>query len=79
MSVMELAGRVFDVVTAGHRIHESVLSVVRNTTGDADYWRRIVRMAALCLDSLVKSHGRGYWKREIIGAGKVEERTLRSR
>ena len=30
-------------------------------------------------DSLVKSHGRGNWKREIIGAGKVEERTLRSR
>ena len=25
------------------------------------------------LDSLVKSHGFGYWKREIIGAGKVEE------
>ena len=24
-------------------------------------------------DSLVKSHGRGHWKREIIGAGKVEE------
>ena len=31
------------------------------------------------VDSLVKSHGRGYRKREIIGAGKVEERTLRSR
>ena len=31
------------------------------------------------LDSLVRSHGRGHWKREIIGAGKVEERTLRSR
>ena len=31
------------------------------------------------VDSLVKSHGRGNWKREIIGAGKVEERTLRSR
>ena len=31
------------------------------------------------VDSLVKSHGRGHWKREIIGAGKVEERTLRSR
>ena len=30
-------------------------------------------------DSLVRSHGRGDWKREIIGAGKVEERTLRSR
>ena len=31
------------------------------------------------VDSLVKSHGRGHWKREIIGAGEVEERTLRSR
>ncbi len=31
------------------------------------------------IDSLVRSHGRGDWKREIIGAGKVEERTLRSR
>ena len=37
------------------------------------------RVTKVKLDSLVKSHGFGYWKREIIGAGKVEERTLRSR
>ena len=49
LGVMELAGRVFDVVTT-QDIHVSVINVVRNVPGDMDYWRRVVRMAALCHD-----------------------------
>ena len=72
LGVMELAGRVFGVVTAGHRIHESVLSVVRNTTGDADYWRRTVRMAALCHDigHLPFSHAA---EKELLPEGRSHE------
>ena len=50
LGVMELAGRVFDVVTAHQNVHESVVNVIRNVPGDMDYWRRVVRMAALCHD-----------------------------
>ena len=49
LGVMELAGRVFDVVTT-QDVHESVVNVVRNVSGGMDYWRRVVRMAALCHD-----------------------------
>ena len=65
--------------------------VIMNTRGAVKWYREALeqlpdlRLIATCsigtdmVDSLVKSHGFGYWKREIIGAGKVEERTLRSR
>ena len=49
LGVMELAGRVFDVVTI-QDIHEAVVNVIRNVPGGMDYWRRVVRMAALCHD-----------------------------
>ena len=49
LGVMELAGRVFDVVTKND-VHESVVNVLRNVPGDMDYWRRVVRMSALCHD-----------------------------
>ena len=49
LGVMELAGRVFDVVTT-QDVHESVVNVVRNVPGGMDYWRGVVRMAALCHD-----------------------------
>ena len=51
LGVMELAGRVFDVVTAQENVHESVRSVVLNFTElEKLYWRGILRMAALCHD-----------------------------
>ena len=51
IGVMELAGRVFDVITAEHNIHESVASVRRQfTTDEIGYWRKVVRLAALCHD-----------------------------
>lgn len=50
LGVMELATRIFDTVTREENIgHDSVRSVVR--TGDQlRYWRRVLRMAALCHD-----------------------------
>jgi HD superfamily phosphohydrolase len=49
LGVMELAGRVFDIVTKeGHLHADSAREVVpRNKL---DYWRQVVRMAALCHD-----------------------------
>jgi uncharacterized protein len=49
LGVMELAGRVFDVVTKdSHLYDETARDVVpRNKL---DYWRQVVRMAALCHD-----------------------------
>lgn len=52
LGVMELAGRVFDVVTSDHNIHSPVRAVVpelvRNDS--MNYWRKVLRMAALCHD-----------------------------
>ena len=51
LGVMELAGRVFDVVTAPDNIHESFRQMVLAMTEDESrYWRRVLRMAALCHD-----------------------------
>ena len=51
LGVMELAGRVFDVVTAQHNIHASVHGGILNLTDDERaYWRKVLRMAALCHD-----------------------------
>jgi HD superfamily phosphohydrolase len=52
LGVMELAGRVYDIVTNPvNIIHESVRTVVP-TPGSHEftYWRRALRMAALCHD-----------------------------
>ncbi len=52
LGVMELAGRVFDVITADQNIHESVRPVFSDISGDGakSYWRKVLRMAALCHD-----------------------------
>ena len=51
LGVMELAGRVFDVVTGPDNIHESFRKTVLNFTEDEKtYWRKVLRMAALCHD-----------------------------
>ncbi len=53
LGVMELAGRVFDVVTARANVHRDVASAmpeISESGGRRDYWRRVVRMAALCHD-----------------------------
>ncbi len=47
---MELAGRVYDTVTAPDNIHELFRRTVNFTEEEGRYWRRVVRMAALCHD-----------------------------
>ena len=49
LGVMELAGRVFDIVTNENNLYsDSAREVVPRN--DLHYWRRVVRMAALCHD-----------------------------
>ncbi len=52
LGVMELAGRVYDTVTEQSNIsHDSVRSVVpAQNSYEHTYWRRVLRMAALCHD-----------------------------
>jgi HD superfamily phosphohydrolase len=50
LGVMELAGRVFDIVTKEENIHhEAVRRILPDRTA-RDYWRVTLRMAALCHD-----------------------------
>src|SRR6266436_3201596 len=52
LGVMELAGRVYDTVTDPNNIlHDAVRDLVpEHNKFDHQYWRRVVRMAALCHD-----------------------------
>src|SRR4051812_18514145 len=51
LGVMELAGRVFDVITHPENF-DAVRKLLPELTapGGKEYWRRVVRMAALCHD-----------------------------
>ena len=48
LGVMELAGRVFDVITHPDNQTDAARAVIPRT--ELPYWRRVVRMAALCHD-----------------------------
>jgi len=51
LGVMELASRIYDVVTRPDKITDEVRDVVPAVgQRDHDYWRSVVRMAALCHD-----------------------------
>lgn len=52
LGVMELAGRVFDVLTADHALTDEIKNLLPNIThpDQKSYWRRVLRMAALCHD-----------------------------
>ncbi|OPX87103.1 MAG: deoxyguanosinetriphosphate triphosphohydrolase-like protein [Pelotomaculum sp. PtaB.Bin104] len=52
LGVMELAGRVFDVVTNAVNIHSTVKELISEISDNnkIGYWRRALRMAALCHD-----------------------------
>ncbi|MFO0840612.1 MAG: HD domain-containing protein [Phycisphaerae bacterium] len=75
LGVMELAGRVFDVVTLPENIyHESVRGIVpKRGEIEYGYWRRVLRMAALCHDvgHLPFSHAAEH---ELLPAGWDHER-----
>ena len=78
LGVMELASRVFDVITRQDVVHETMRRVVPEI-GNEDqkrYWRRVLRMAALCHDigHLPFSHAAEHellppgWTHETISA-----------
>jgi len=52
LGVMELAGRVFDVITRAENITDKIRELIPEVTRDGDlpYWRRVLRAAALCHD-----------------------------
>jgi len=52
LGVMELAGRVFDVVTDPDNVTDDIKDLLGplNAPDQRAYWRRVVRMAALCHD-----------------------------
>ena len=52
LGVMELAGRVFDVVTKPDNLTDEIKGEIEEVSREDDrrYWRRVIRMAALCHD-----------------------------
>lgn len=55
LGVMELAGRIYDVVTRHDKVTDAVRDVVPTAGADSGrehaYWRSVLRMAALCHDT----------------------------
>ncbi|OHB54400.1 MAG: phosphohydrolase, partial [Planctomycetes bacterium RBG_13_44_8b] len=49
LGVMELASRVFDIITE-EPIHDKVRHIIQQGDDKKAYWRRVLRMAALCHD-----------------------------
>src|SRR5450755_3080228 len=77
LGVMELAGRIFDVVTEMRTIeHDEAREVIPSDQLALKYWRRVLRMAALCHDlgHLPFSHAA---ERELLPAGWDHERLSR--
>jgi hypothetical protein len=50
LGVMELASRVYDVVTSSGNLHKDVREFVPEGEDKKRYWRKALRMAALCHD-----------------------------
>lgn len=74
LGVMELAGRVFDVVTLQDNVSDAIKNVLPEITqrDKLIYWRRVLRMAALCHDigHLPFSHAA---EKELLPAGSSHE------
>ncbi len=52
LGVMELAGRVYDVITNPDNVSDQIRKLLPQVAAEDDrrYWRRVLRMAALCHD-----------------------------
>lgn len=78
LGTMELAGRVYDVVTHPSAMNGDVRKLCPEVADDAErlYWRRVVRMAGLCHDigHLPFSHAA---ERELLPRGWDHERLSR--
>jgi len=73
LGVMELASRIFDVVTNSQNIfHDTVRKIVPDEEGK-QYWKSVIRMAALCHDlgHLPFSHAA---EKELLPSGYDHER-----
>ena len=78
LGVMDLAGRVFDVVTNPDNVSEAIKDRLEHIsrTDACAYWKRIIRMAALCHDigHLPFSHAA---EKELLPEGWDHERLTR--
>lgn len=77
LGVLELATRVFNVITAyRHLSHDEAREVIPPDPDEVSYWRRVLRMAALCHDigHLPFSHGA---EKELLPRGWDHERLSR--
>jgi len=78
LGVMELAGRVFDVVTHPDNLTDDIKELLPPLKNEDErrYWRRVVRMAALCHDigHLPFSHAA---EKELLPQGWDHERLTR--
>ncbi len=72
LGVMELAGHVYDVVTHPNNLHDRIRKVIPGED-QRRYWRRVLRMAALCHDvgHLPFSHAA---EQELLPSGWDHER-----
>jgi len=50
LGVMELASRVYDVITSPGNLHKDVRDILPENEDKKRYWRKALRMAALCHD-----------------------------
>lgn len=51
LGVMELADRIYDTVTQPHNLHDATRKLVpERSSAEHGYWRRALRVAALCHD-----------------------------
>ncbi len=88
LGVMELAGRVFDIVTAPDNLHPSVRELFPEIKRDDSrlYWRRVVRMGALCHDlgHLPFSHAAEHellpdgWDHERLSVGLIMSQKMQA-
>lgn len=78
LGVMELAGRVFDVVTRSEALTDEIKNLAPEILREDErrYWRRVIRMAALCHDigHLPFSHAAEH---ELLPEGWDHERLTR--
>lgn len=78
LGVMELAGRVFDIVTNPYNVSDQIRGLLEplDRPDDLRYWRRVLRMAALCHDigHLPFSHAA---EKELLPADWDHERLTR--
>jgi HD superfamily phosphohydrolase len=88
LGVMELASRVFDVITNPHNILSKIRDSLPEITSEKEknYWRQVLRMAALCHDigHLPFSHAAekellpGGWNHERLTRELIQSREMQS-